>query len=433
METMEMSPHGEPPLQARCCIAGCGPAGAMLGLLLARRGIEVVVLEKHGDFLRDFRGDTIHPSTLALMHELGLADALLRLPHYIAPTLSVSFAGRAVTMADFRQLKTPWPYLTFLPQWDFLTLLTEQAKKSPTFHLLMNAEAQELLEEDGRVIGLRYQDQDGPHEVRGALTVAADGRTSRIRQQAGMQPIEQAPPLDVLWFRLSHKANDPGDTFFYVAAGQILLLIGRGDYWQCAYVIPKGRYPQVREAGLDEFKQHLAELLPNFIEHADELTSWEQIYLLSVQSNRLRRWYRPGLLCIGDAAHAMSPLGGVGINLALQDAVVAANVLTRPLQENRVRVQHLRAIQRKRAFPTALIQLIQAVAQKRLTAPVLRGERLPTIAAPLLAVLRLSGLRNLPACPPDCLWRLAGTCAGPLKTRRDSSWLSSQHSSAIHY
>lgn len=273
MDTMGTMQNAVPPLETQCCIAGCGPAGAMLGFLLARRGIDVVVLEKHGDFLRDFRGDTIHPSTLAVMRELGLADALLSLPHYTAPMLNVSIAQSIITMADFRHLKTPWPYLTFLPQWDFLTFLTGQARQYPTFHLLMNAEAQDLIEENGCIRGIRYHTPDGLHEVRATLTVAADGRTSRIRQQAGMQPIEQAPPMDVLWSRLARQASDPSDTFFYVTAGHILLLIGRGDYWQAAYVIPKGRYQQVRDAGLEQLKHHLAELLPNFPEHADEITS----------------------------------------------------------------------------------------------------------------------------------------------------------------
>jgi 2-polyprenyl-6-methoxyphenol hydroxylase-like FAD-dependent oxidoreductase len=338
---MDTRQNAVPPLQTHCCIAGCGPAGAMLGFLLARRGIDVVVLEKHGDFLRDFRGDTVHPSTLAVMQELGLADELLSLPHTTGPVPNVWTAQGVITVADFRRLKTPWPYLTFLPQWDFLNLLTAKARQYPTFHLLMNAEAQDLIEESGSIRGIRYHTQDGLHEVRATLTVAADGRTSRIRQQEGMMPIEQSPPIDVLWFRLSHAASDPSDTFAYVNAGHILLLIQRGDYWQTAYAIPKGRYQQMRDAGLEQLKQSLAELLPNFPERAEEITSWEQIKLLSVKANRLSRWYLPGLLCIANAAHAMSPLGGVGINLALQDAIVAANVLVKPLQTNRLQVRHL--------------------------------------------------------------------------------------------
>ncbi len=386
-----------PSLQTQCCIVGCGPAGAMLGFLLARQGIDVVVLEKHGDFLRDFRGDTIHPSTLAVMQELGLADELLSLPHYTVPMLKMRTAQSVITVADFRQLKTPWPYITFLPQWDFLNFLTAQAKQYPSFHLIMNAEAQDIIEEGGSMRGVRYHTHDGPREVRATLTVAADGRTSRVRQQAGMMPIKQSPPMDVLWFRLSHAASDPSDTFGYVSAGHILLLINRGDYWQTAYVIPKGHYQQVRDAGLEQFKHSLAELLPNFPERAEEITSWEQIKLLSVESNRLRRWYRPGLLCIGDAAHAMSPIGGVGINLALQDAVVTANVLVKPLQTNQLQVRHLREIQRKRKLPTVIIQQLQSIMQKRLTAPVLQGKRPSTIAAPLQILFRLLRMRELPA------------------------------------
>lgn len=397
MEHKEANQHATPPQQTCCCIAGCGPAGAMLGYLLARQGIDVVVLEKHSDFLRDFRGDTIHPSTIAVMQELGLADELLRLPHTTAPVLKVRSGQQIVTVADFRHLKTPWPYLVFLPQWDFLNFLTDKARQYPTFQLFMNAEAQETIEENGVIHGLRYTMHDSLHEIRATLTIAADGRTSCLRQDADMKPDEQSPPMDVLWFRLSRTENDPGDTFANVNAGHILLLINRGEYWQAAYVIPKGMYQQVHGAGLDQFKRSLADLLPAFPERAQEITSWDQVKLLTVSSNRLRRWYRPGLLCIGDAAHAMSPIGGVGINLALQDAVVAANVLAEPLKTNRLQQRHLQEVQRKRILPTIIIQQLQTILQKRLTAPVLRGERVSTVAAPLQLFFRLLHIPDLAA------------------------------------
>ncbi len=381
----------------RCCIVGCGPAGAMLGFLLARRGIDVLVLEKHADFLRDFRGDTIHPSTIEILQEVGLADQLLHLPHAKASTFQARTPQGTLIVADFSRLKTRWPYLMFLPQWDFLNFLTDQAQLYPNFHLVMNAQAQELIEEGSVVCGVRYQAPDGWHEVRAALTVAADGRSSQMRKLAGLVPIETSAPMDVLWFRLSRRENDPATILFNVDAGHIIGLINRGDFWQVAYVIPKGTDPIVREAGLESLKQSLCRVVPWLADRVDELQTWEQVKLLVVQSNRLRRWYRPGLLCIGDAAHAMSPVGGVGINLAIQDAVVAANILTKPLRTNQVRERHLAAVQRRRAWPTRVIQMLQSLRQRLLTAPALRSSRTPVLPAPARALLRLPGVRTLPA------------------------------------
>ena len=395
--------------QVQCCIAGCGPAGAMLGFLLARRGVEVLVLEKHGDFLRDFRGDTIHPSTLQIMAEVGLVDELMQLPHSKVPVLGIQTPlGRQVNV-DFRHLKTRWPYIVFLPQWDFLNFLTEQAQRFPSFHLHMNAHAQELIEEDGEVCGIRYQTPDGWQAVRVPLTVAADGRTSQMREQAGLKLLQTSPPMDVLWFRLSRKASDPDDTAFYFDFGHIIGLINRGTYWQIAYVIAKGSEQQVRDAGLELFRQSIGQPLPWLADRVDELQTWEQVKLLVVQANRLSRWYRPGLLCIGDAAHAMSPVGGVGINLAIQDAVVAANVLTKPLQTGRLRVHDLAVVQRQREWPTRIIQRLQSVIQQRIGSA-LSSSEVSLVPAPFRVLLSLPGLRNLPA-------RLIGIGVWPVHVR----------------
>ncbi len=378
-----------------CCIVGGGPAGAMLGLLLARKGVDVVVLEKHGDFLRDFRGDTIHPSTMEIMDELGLADKLLRLEHTKAPRLR--FRTPQVTVADFRRLKTRFPYVAFMPQWDFLDFVTKEAARYPNFRLEMNAEVKELVEEDGAVRGVRYEAPDGAHEVRAALTVAADGRHSRVREQSGLEVIETGPPIDVLWFRLPRREGDPAESSGYIGAGKVLVLINRGDYWQTAYVIPKGADRRVRGAGLDAFRRSIGEAVPYVADRTGELRDWEQVKLLSVQIDHLRRWHRPGLLCIGDAAHAMSPVGGVGINLAIQDAVAAANALAGPLREGRVELRHLRAVQRRREVPIRVIQGFQTLAHRRVFAPAVSSGGLPSPPAPVRALLRMRSVRDLPA------------------------------------
>jgi 2-polyprenyl-6-methoxyphenol hydroxylase-like FAD-dependent oxidoreductase len=383
--------------QVHCCIAGGGPAGVMLGLLLARHGLDVLVLEKHHDFLRDFRGDTLHPSTLEIMAELGLADQLLRRPHTKVPVLRVQTPQGVLPLADFRHLKTRYPYLTFMPQWDFLDFLAGEARRCPGFRLLMDAEVRELVMEDGVVRGLGYQAPDGWHTVRALLTVAADGRSSRVRQQAGLSLIETSPPMDVLWFRLSRRPDDPTAVALRVGGGHVLIFIDRSDFWQIAYVIPKGANEQVRAAGLAAFRQSLRTLAPELGDRVDELRDWEQVKLLTVQANRLRRWHRPGLLCIGDAAHAMSPVGGVGINLAIQDAVVAANVLAGPLKGGRVWVRDLAAVQRRRDWPTRIIQALQAAIQQRVTAPALRPDATPGLPTATRVFLTLPLLRDLPA------------------------------------
>ncbi|HXM58457.1 MAG TPA: FAD-dependent oxidoreductase [Candidatus Dormibacteraeota bacterium] len=349
-------------LRTQCCIAGGGPAGAMLGLLLARRGLDVVVLEKHADFLRDFRGDTIHPSTMEVLDELGLADAFLALnPNRVSHLTGNTPAGR-ITVADFRDLRSRYPFVALIPQWDFLAFLTRQASRCSGFHLLMRAEATDLVEEDGVVRGLRYESPDGAGEIRATLTVAADGRSSVLRRRAGLPVREASQPIDVLWFRLPRVASDPEDTAGYLGGGHIVALINRRDYWQIAYVIPKGSAERLRAAGIEELRAALRRLVPELGDRIDLLTGWDQVSVLSVQANRLRRWHRPGLLCIGDAAHAMSPVGGVGINFAIQDAVAAANVLTEPIRRGHVTPRDLAAVQRQRSWQVRTMQLLQAIA-----------------------------------------------------------------------
>ncbi|HKF63725.1 MAG TPA: FAD-dependent oxidoreductase, partial [Dongiaceae bacterium] len=335
----------------RCCIAGGGPAGMMLGLLLARLGIEVLVLEKHADFLRDFRGDTVHPSTLEVMHELGLLEDFLKLPHDEIATLYGQVGPTTLQVADFRHLPTHCKFVVLMPQWDFLDFLAGAAKRYPGFRLRMQAEATELMEAEGCIVGLRVRTPEGALEVRANLVVAADGRHSLLRSQAGLEVIDLGAPIDVLWLRLSRHAGDPGQTAGRFDTGRILVMLNRGSYWQCAFVIRKGGFEAIRAAGLPAFRETLASLAPYLADRLDELASWEDVKLLTVRVDRLRRWHRPGLLCIGDAAHAMSPIGGVGINLAIQDAVAAANLLATPLRKALTTEADLRKVQRRRELP----------------------------------------------------------------------------------
>jgi 2-polyprenyl-6-methoxyphenol hydroxylase-like FAD-dependent oxidoreductase len=381
-----------------CCIAGCGPAGAVLGLLLARAGIDVLVLEKHGDFLRDFRGDTLHPSTLRLFDELGLADQLLDLPHQEASVLGVTTDAGDFTLADFRRLPGRYRFLAFMPQWDFLDFVVGQARRLASFELRMEAEAIGVLEEAGRVTGLRYRDRAGEvHQVRARLTVAADGRDSSLRRSAGLRPTEFGVPMDVLWFRLPRRPADARQSFGRLAARHLLVLIDRGAYWQIAYVIPKAGAEELHQAGLDRIRASVAELVPFLADRVDELRSWDDVRTLRVQVDRLRRWFRPGLLCIGDAAHAMSPIGGVGINLAVHDAVAAANLLVQPLRDGTLATRHLARVQLRRLLPTVVIQRVQRTIQDRFLSPLLAG-RVPAKGPLVLRVLRrYPALQAIPA------------------------------------
>jgi len=369
----------------------------MLGLLLARAGVDVLVLEKHADFLRDFRGDTIHPSTLEVMYELGLLERLLLLPHQKVSRINAQFGDLALTVADFSSLSTHCPFVAFMPQWDFLTFLAAEAARFPTFRLMMQTEVMGLIEETGRIIGLKAETSEGRLEVRADLVVGADGRHSVVRTTAGLSVEEFGAPMDVLWFRLSRRAGDPEDPIGRFDRGRIFIMLNRGDYWQCGFVIPKGSRDQLKGKGLPAFRENLTQLAPFVADRVGELQDWEPVKLLTVQVDRLRQWSRPGLLCIGDAAHAMSPVGGVGINLAIQDAVAAANLLAAPLREGRLTSDDLHMVQMRRDRPTRVTQRMQLFIQNRVIKRVL-GEEGPLVPPlPLRLLARVPFLRRIPA------------------------------------
>lgn len=385
-------------VRTQCCIVGGGPAGMMLALLLARAGVDVVVLEKHADFLRDFRGDTIHPSTLQLLHELGMLDEFLERPHHKVRQARGNFEDDEVVVADFSRLSVRCPYIALMPQWDFLDFLSTHAGRYGGFHLRMQAEVIGLIEEQGRIVGVRARTTEGELQVRAPLTVGADGRHSVVRAAAGQTVDDLAVPIDVLWMRISKRPNDPEQLVGRFRAGRALVMIDRGDYWQCGFLIRKGDFDRVRQQGLPAFREQLASVAPLLTDRLGELDDWNQIKLLTVRVDRLRTWYREGLLCIGDAAHAMSPVGGVGINLAIQDAVAAANQLARPLREGAVELADLRRIQRRRMLPTRVTQGIQVQVHNRFLTRVLgdRGGKLP-LPWPLKLLRRFPRLRRLPA------------------------------------
>src|SRR5215212_9960792 len=344
--------------ETKCCVVGGGPAGAVLALLLARKGVRVTLLEAQRDFDRDFRGDTIHPSVLELMDELGLAERLHELPHTKIHTGTIMTPDGSTTFADFRHLRTRFPYIMMLPQVDFLGFMVEEARKYPSFSLVMGALVEELIEEGGVVRGARFEKDGVRHEVRAGVTVGADGRGSRVRHLGKFEMSKTSPPMDVLWFRVSRREGDPSGGVAYFGEGRGLVMLDRGTQWQAASLIAKGTLARVREAGLEEFRRGLASAVPQFADRFEGLTNWKQISVLSVESSRAERWHRPGLLLIGDAAHVMSPVGGVGINYAIQDAVVAANVLARPLLEGTLKERTLAEVQRQREWPTRLIQAL---------------------------------------------------------------------------
>jgi 2-polyprenyl-6-methoxyphenol hydroxylase-like FAD-dependent oxidoreductase len=394
-----MNPSAEQ-VSTRVGIAGGGPAGMMLGYLLARAGVEVIVLEKHGDFLRDFRGDTIHPSTLEVMHELGLLDELLKRPHQELQRLGAQIDDFSVTLGDLSHLPTKCKFVALMPQWDFLNFLVEAGRKFKTFRVMMNAEATEPIEESGTIRGVRVKTETGPVEIRADLVIAADGRRSVLRERAGLEVQVLGAPMDVLWMRLSRNAaTDPGQTLGRFRAGKFMVMINREEYWQCAFIIPKGAIDAVRARGIEAFRDDIVTVAPFLADRVAELKSWDDIKLLSVAVDRLREWYRPGLLCIGDAAHAMSPIGGVGINLAIQDAVAAANILARDLRRGPVGTDRLRAVQRRRMFPTRATQRMQILAQDRIVGPALARGAAPIRKLPLLVRLmnRFPILSRIPA------------------------------------
>ncbi len=379
------------------CIAGGGPAGVMLGYLLARAGVDVTVLEKHADFFRDFRGDTIHPSTLQLMHELGVLDEFLKLPHQKAPKIGARFGDLDFTFADFSHLPTVAKYIAFMPQWDFLNFLAERGRRYPHFRLVMNAEATGLIWDGDRIAGVTARTPDGPMETRARLTVACDGRNSILREKAALDIDELGAPMDVLWFALSRKPSDAAETMGVFAAGRIFVLIDRGHYWQCAFVIPKGSMDETRAQGIEAFRNEIARVEPMLADRVGELDAWDKVHLLTVAVNRVRKWHRPGFLCIGDAAHAMSPVGGVGVNLAVQDAVAAANALAMPLWRGEDPDPLLRQVQERREWPTRVTQRLQLVVQNRVIGNVLRSRGALEPPFPVRMLARFPWLQRIPA------------------------------------
>jgi 2-polyprenyl-6-methoxyphenol hydroxylase-like FAD-dependent oxidoreductase len=391
-------------ISTTCVIAGGGPAGMMLGFLLARAGIDVTVLEKHKDFLRDFRGDTVHPSTLQIMKELGLLEEFLALPHAKVRQATADFGDRHMVIGDFARVDTPCPFIALMPQWDFLNFIAEKARALPNFHLMMETEARDLIaqktgKEGERIAGLlavRAGDKANL-QIRAGLTVACDGRTSTLRAKSGLAVKELGAPFDVLWLRLPRKESDPEDLVGRVQQGGFFVMIPRSDYWQCAFVIPKGGFDAVKAAGINAFRARLRAIAGFAADRADTITGFDQIKLLTVAVNRLEQWARPGLLCIGDAAHAMSPVGGVGINLAIQDAVATANLVGPVLQAGVPRLSDLNRVQKRREWPTRVIQAAQVIAQDKMLAPTIQGERAPE---PPLIVKLLNAwpaLRKYPA------------------------------------
>jgi 2-polyprenyl-6-methoxyphenol hydroxylase-like FAD-dependent oxidoreductase len=384
-------------LQTRCVIVGGGPAGMMTGYLLARAGVRVAVLEKHADFNRDFRGDTIHPSTLELMHELGLLAEFLKQPHQEMRELRAVVNSQAVPVADFTKLPTRCKFIAFMPQWDFLNFLSSHAKRFPTFQLHMQTEAVELLTENGRVSGVRARTPRGELEVRADLVIGADGRHSTTQIRAGLEQREFGVPIDVLWMRISKKLGDPKQTLGFFQHGTLLVLLDRDDYWQCGFVIPKGGLDEIKARGLPEFQNNIVSFAGFLRDRVAELDDWSKIKLLTVQISRLRDWCREGLLCIGDSAHAMSPAGGVGINLAIQDAVATANLLAEKLQRGPVHIGDLRKVQARREWPTRLIQGMQIFIHRRIVTGRTSDEKKTSLPFVLRLLKWFPILRQLPA------------------------------------
>jgi len=393
---MNSFPQGPQAIRTTCCIAGGGPAGMMLGFLLARAGVDVLVLEKHADFFRDFRGDTVHPSTLELMNELGLLDEFLRLPHQELRQLKITVGDRDYPGPDVSHLPTRCKFIALMPQWDFLNFLATHAKRYPAFHLRMSAEVTDLIEEGGRVVGVKAKTEQGELDVRADLVFGTDGRHSTVRERAGMKVQDFGVPIDVLWYRIPKGAGEPTPALGRVRNGKILVTIDRGDYFQCASIIQKGTFEEIKRQGLEAFRAGIVSAAPFLADTMGELDSWDKVKLLTVQVNCLREWYRPGLLCIGDAAHAMSPAGGVGINLAIQDAVAAANVLAGPLARGADPDPLLHKVQKRRTLPTRVIQAGQKLVQDNVIGTVLSGA--PIVDAPAILKLldRFPLLRRVP-------------------------------------
>lgn len=373
-------------MKVRCCIVGGGPAGMMLGYLLGRAGVDVVVLEKHADFFRDFRGDTVHPSTLQVMDELGLIDGFLKLPHQRLQKMDGMFGGEQVRIADLSRLKTKYPFIAFMPQWDFLNFLRDSGKRFASLRVMMSTEAIDLIRDGDRIAGVKARAPEGVIDIAANLTIACDGRHSLVRERAGLEIEEIGAPMDVLWFRTGKRADESENLFARVDPGKMMVTFDRGDYWQCAYIIPKGQYDLVKARGLAELLDDVARMAPVLRPGLSEVKSWDEVKLLTVAINRLKRWTLPGLLCIGDAAHAMSPIGGVGVNLAVQDAVATANLLASRLASGTPSQVELDAVQLRREFPTRMTQRMQVVVQNNIVRAALKPGNAP-LKVP--AVLRL--------------------------------------------
>ncbi|MBV9555728.1 MAG: FAD-dependent oxidoreductase [Pseudolabrys sp.] len=382
--------------QTKCVIAGGGPAGMMLGFLLARAGVPVVVLEKHKDFLRDFRGDTVHPSTLELMHELGLLDDFLKLPHSKVDHVTMQIGEDTVKIALIG-LPTVCKYIAFMPQWDFLNFISARGKKYRTFDLRMKAEAIDLIEEEGRIVGVKVKTEEGEQNIRADLVVGCDGRHSTVREKAGLVSDDLGAPMDVMWFRISRKSGDGEDVAGHIESGRMLVMLNRDDYWQCAFVIPKGRADEVKARGLDAFRKTISEMAPfDAGDRLAEIKDWDDVKLLTVTVDILRQWWKPGLICIGDAAHAMSPIGGVGINLAVQDAVAAANILAEPLRQGTVTNETLNDIQQRRALPTRITQRLQLVLQNNIIGPAMQNTSVRPKAPLVMKLLQWPLFNRIP-------------------------------------
>ncbi|MGD0052260.1 MAG: FAD-dependent oxidoreductase [Vulcanimicrobiaceae bacterium] len=392
-----MSERAELPHHVRCCIAGGGPAGMMLGFLLARAGVQTLVLEKHADFFRDFRGDTIHPSTLTVMAELGLLDEFLQLPHDEIAELSGRVGTTKLKLVDLRHVPGPCKFIAMMPQWDFLNFLAAHAHRYPAFHLAMEAEVTDVVRDGERVVGVRVRTPHGDRVVRADLVVGADGRSSTVRARAGLVVVDTGVPIDVLWLRLSRREHDPGADFGNIGSGGILIAIPRGDYYQCAFVIRKDAFDAIKANGLPSFRASIAKLAPFLADRVDELQDWDQVKLLTVTVDHLREWALPGLLCIGDAAHAMSPIFGVGINLAIQDAIATANLLYEPLRSGAPTIAQLRAVQHRREWPTRMVQRIQVFVQDRLMTQLLANSNLPRAPWILRFLAAMPWFRRIPA------------------------------------
>jgi 2-polyprenyl-6-methoxyphenol hydroxylase-like FAD-dependent oxidoreductase len=383
-------------MQVRCCIVGGGPAGMMLGYLLGRAGIDVVVLEKHADFFRDFRGDTVHPSTLQVMDELGLIDGFLKLPHQRLQKLDGMFGGTSVRIADLSRVDTKYPFIAFMPQWDFLNFLREAGTRFSSLKVMMNAEAVDLIRQGDQIAGVRVNTPQGMLDIRADLTIACDGRHSIVRERAGLAVEEIGAPMDVLWFRAGRRPDETENVFARVEPGAMMVTFDRGDYWQCAYVIAKGQYDAVKARGLPALLDNVARMAPMLKAGLSDVKSWDDVKLLTVAINRLKRWTLPGLLCIGDAAHAMSPVGGVGVNLAVQDAVATANLLAAKLASGCPSEDELDAVRRRREFPVKMTQRMQVTAQNNIINAALKSGdqpvKVPLVVRLITAVPWLQGI-----------------------------------------